>query len=1020
MLSRISKKNIYIIIFFLIIAIIAYWQIFLLQYGLKWDSPDADLPWRFHVGECLQNNYFPYWNPYQETGYPIHAHLQVPLWNPEVYLTGFFFGYSNISFHFLYLIYFVISAYGMFRLTEFLGAKREISVIIGTAYILSGFFISHAQGIYAITAAAWLPLALMYYLKTINNEFKIRNILKTGIFLFLLVSSGYQAISIIFFYLLIIIFLDSFITSILKKNRKKIKEILFLHFIIGIIVLLLIMPLLISLYRVFPYIARFEGLNLEKANYSAFTPQSLISLFTPFAVIKEKEFFATDLTMANIYSGIIILIFFISAIFQKQKKLTIIILIFGIVSLFASFGDSTPIREFLFRYVPLMNLFSYPSFFKYFMMLAIFIMSAIYISKFTENLEHEKKKILIISILFLLILFSLLIFSITKINFREFSFLNSEKDFFQKFHSSTIYENIFIHSVIQIVIISIFISLLLKQKQFINSIFILILIEMTISVQLNMFETGVSETTNPIELRNKIEKRPNGFPIPSDKNIGENTDVNASFYPLWHNTNTFNKSVSFDNYSSFQFNNFNILNEKYSNLRDSILQNKIVYLSDKLRLLKGFDFTKKVEFSSKDLFVEDSIFLKFKNRQTKNSKTDSIYIKESGPNSIEIITKTKNEQFLTLLQNDYKGWNVFIDNKRVEYFNSNLIYMTVILPYGNHIVKFEYKNENVKIAFIISVLLFFILILILIFLSIKKDRKSILLLSISTILILIIFLFQKEKNANRNINFKEKIFSKTFENIENIEDSSEINNYKIIFNTDNKNKISDLINTNKLSETNYKILSLRNILDLKYLIKEVENSSSKYFIYSSSNVMEFSESEMIIKEKYSTKIYKEKSDNYIFAVYSKKQNKRFNNFSKFENFEKENKNLDSTLYYSGKYSLKIDSSTEFTNLLTKKANKIFSSKNIVINISLKTICDKNKDVIIVIQADKGNKSKLWNGRNISNYILKQNAWNSVFYTKEFSENDFNKNAEIKIYIWNKGKTNFNIDDYKIEICQKFQ
>ncbi len=229
-----------------------------------------------------------------------------------------------------------------------------------------------------------------------------------------------------------------------------------------------------------------------------------------------------------------------------------------------------------------------------------------------------------------------------------------------------------------------------------------------------------------------------------------------------------------------------------------------------------------------------------------------------------------------------------------------------------------------------------------------------------------------------------------------------------------------MINTNKLSETNYKILSLRNILDLKYLIKEVENSSSKYFIYSSSNVMEFSESEMIIKEKYSTKIYKEKSDNYIFAVYSKMPNNQFISFSKFENFEKENKNLDSTLYYSGKYSLKIDSSTEFTNLLTKKANKIFSSKNIVINISLKTICDKNKDVIIVIQADKGNKSKLWNGRNISNYILKQNAWNSVFYTKEFSENDFNKNAEIKIYIWNKGKTNFNIDDYKIEICQKFQ
>jgi len=82
------------VILLIVIALIAYWQIAFLQNGLKWDMLDVVFPYRYYIGECLQNGYFPFWNPYQQLGYPIHADLQCPTWYPETLLIGYFFGYS--------------------------------------------------------------------------------------------------------------------------------------------------------------------------------------------------------------------------------------------------------------------------------------------------------------------------------------------------------------------------------------------------------------------------------------------------------------------------------------------------------------------------------------------------------------------------------------------------------------------------------------------------------------------------------------------------------------------------------------------------------------------------------------------------------------------------------------------------------------------------------------------------------------------------------------------------------------
>ena len=66
---------------FLVVSIAAYWQIAFLQYSVQWDMLDCFLPWRYFVGESLQNGNLPFWNPYQHLGYPIHADLR-SVWYP--------------------------------------------------------------------------------------------------------------------------------------------------------------------------------------------------------------------------------------------------------------------------------------------------------------------------------------------------------------------------------------------------------------------------------------------------------------------------------------------------------------------------------------------------------------------------------------------------------------------------------------------------------------------------------------------------------------------------------------------------------------------------------------------------------------------------------------------------------------------------------------------------------------------------------------------------------------------------
>ena len=131
-------------------------------------------------------------------------------------------------------------------------------------------------------------------------------------------------------------------------------------------------------------------------------------------------------------------------------------------------------------------------------------------------------------------------------------------------------------------------------------------------------------------------------------------------------------------------------------LYDSIIKNKIVFLSDNVFDQKNLsEFKKDSSFTSKSVFLESTDYSTLKNISLASDIKDQVMLKHFSPDSFAIETSTKNIQLLTLLQNNYKGWKAFVNGKETKILTSNNSLMSIVLPNGNNNVLFAYSAQHV-------------------------------------------------------------------------------------------------------------------------------------------------------------------------------------------------------------------------------------------------------------------------------------------------------------------------------------
>jgi len=714
-------KNPYILLF--LITIIGYWQVALMHFCLKYDMVDCYYPWRYLVGECLQHHILPLWNPYSAFGQPIHADPQSGAWYPVAWLIGYLRGYDIYAMSFEFILHIYLAGIGMFLLIQRLSISRKAALLTAIAYIFSGLFVGNAQHFTYIISACWIPFILYGFMEIYHHQ-KIQNALLLSLFLFLQISGGYPAFTFILIYLLIFLFIGFFVGVYTKNGAKALWKYIGLNVLSVIIALALSSVILFSVIQVVPYISRGSGVDLRMAMFCPLSPQALISFILPYATVKDPGFFDTDISMANVYIGLIPLIFFVLSFFIRKPKLLWFFLGFGVFCLLAAMGRYTPVRGLLYHYVPLMNLFRFPSIFRYYVILCFLILAAYAMDKYLDGDKKLRKIIHSIAWSLAGLLAVFVIWQPIANHPDLIDFLG--KRIFRSSNSSTLSQHIFFQGILQLLFIGGFILVLIKKtdlkKQFLL-FSILLITDGFLNEQLNAPYT-VFYSIKDSEVKQYTNHFPRGFPLPSLRNVNLNAEKGISYGPLWKNLNIFHKQIGGDGFTPFRFTAFEILKDSFPSFLDTITANPPVYLTAKVFPADSLKtHYRRKDFSNKYLYLNRKDYAMISPATLQHSPGDTAYFTSFSPVSIGIRVHSEGTQLLSLLQSNFSGWQVSINGKPVPVFTSNLLFMSAIVPPGESEVIFHYNIASVRIAFYVSFFGFITLVITLLILYGNRYRK---------------------------------------------------------------------------------------------------------------------------------------------------------------------------------------------------------------------------------------------------------------------------------------------------------
>ena len=135
---KVNRQTIYPVVILLLFAIIAYWQASFMIWTFKWDMLDVVLPWRYHVGECLQNGNFPFWNPYQGLGQPLLSNGFSALFYPPNWLRLLL---PPAWWDMVYLVNWFLAALFLYLYLRFMGVGKG-PALVGAAAIFSNGYLA--------------------------------------------------------------------------------------------------------------------------------------------------------------------------------------------------------------------------------------------------------------------------------------------------------------------------------------------------------------------------------------------------------------------------------------------------------------------------------------------------------------------------------------------------------------------------------------------------------------------------------------------------------------------------------------------------------------------------------------------------------------------------------------------------------------------------------------------------------------------------------------------------------------
>jgi hypothetical protein len=668
-LKKISEDHPFLILF--IFVVIAYLPVLLPFFHLKNDLITQNLPTRYFISESLYSEYFPWWNPYIHFGIPQYGDMNNGFWNPFLWITAKTFGYNIWTITFEEMFYILIGGWGIYKVLRELNILKGVAILVALSYMSCGYIVGHLQHFNWITGTAFFPYACLYFLK-INKNPVLKNFIIGSVTVFLFVSSTHPGfiIGAGYFFIFSLLFLFIFRKTYCRDlYQSKFWLINFTFFLLSGVFSIVV---IISNLDVLQHISRGNKISLPESLLAPTSFQSYLSFLFPLAVNKSS-FFATDISMRNIYAGLssVAGIIFLSKYINKK------ILVFALIPLlfFVLLSSGGIFKTIFYHILPLVGHVRLNGEFVFFVIVIILLLVAFSLQFFITNKNY--KPLLIKSRRFLIILFSST--AILALFFLLWS------------HSSIVYGKIFLPdlkvSIKNILdnlqftdlllinaLIQLFSILLVTRKYSHSKAIIILACNLIVITWLTLPFTGLGMAGKK-EMNKKMMVLPHGLYAQELLPLNQLKFLDSSLKKELLLLGSYTKKIGYP------------LEEQYP-----------VQLNT---TKKFFEDTGLHNFINKQAFI----FLSEDTTIDAKTSCDSslVVINAFGPGHLKITVNNTGYHFLIFLQNNYPYWEVFIDGKKESRFTAYKTFVCLSLKQGVQKIEFRFNPVLIRKAMKINI-----------------------------------------------------------------------------------------------------------------------------------------------------------------------------------------------------------------------------------------------------------------------------------------------------------------------------
>jgi hypothetical protein len=648
-----------------ITGILAFMPVSFMMLALKNDIINLEYPINFFLSQSIRHGEPPLWFNTWGMGFPLYSGLTWGIYSTPQLVFSALFDYNVYILHLEFMFFILLAGWSMFYLLrKHFGTDEKVAIILAASYMLSGFMVGSSQWLLYISAAAFIPMMISCVLSLLKKP-GFSTAAQFAAVYTIMFTSSYAAFNIITTYGLVI-----FIVAYLLLNRNLIifKSLIPWLGLTALMTCLLIFPCVYSTVEVLQYMKRGKAIDGNEIffNSNYCPPEALSTMLLPFSAVRQ-HYFNTEGTMFHLYAGLFTLMLLPTSILKsirEKNRLAWGILGIAILFLMLSFGDKTPLRDY-FNLLPGFSYFRNPGVFRLFFIVFILLFLAInYRSISLGSLIKPSTGIYRKMINATCIIMVLILGTTMMVHSGGLKELVSS-GIVSTIKKISLSQTLFLSALIQVLLLAM--GLLFARRKQATLLFCVALADLIVNTAICTPYFSVGSYSIP-EVHAVYRPTP-GFPV-QDARLNE---VPAMIRDVkgnpWNNVNVFSKQVS----SGETYRGPLTLESFYQYVDDSSLptNRSLVY--------------------------------------TQSDHTENkVRITIQKPGHMQVIANFQRPDSLTLLQNYFPGWKVYLNGRTGSLSYTEKTGITTLVGAGETVIDFRYQRNTILISAIIVHLLILI------------------------------------------------------------------------------------------------------------------------------------------------------------------------------------------------------------------------------------------------------------------------------------------------------------------------